>query len=315
MGISGNHELARLLSWQAGVVSCRQALGLGMTEGELRHRTRPGGPWRRLLPGVYVTATGEPTIDQLDMAAVLYAGPGAVITGLAALRRHAVRAPASPLVDVLMPHRVRRVPAAYVRLHRVRQMPVLATSDGEIRFVFVPRAVIDAARWMSDLREVRAVMCGAVQQGRCSVEHLAAELAEPRLPGSALARRVLAEVSHGIRSPAEGDLMDLLGRSGLPEPLYNPRLYLGKTLLAVPDAWWPQAAVVVEVDSREWHLSARDWAQTMARHGRMTAAGISVLHFSPSQIRHEGDKVITQIRDALRNGRPAGSITTVPVAA
>jgi very-short-patch-repair endonuclease len=53
----------------------------------------------------------------------------------------------------------------------------------------------------------------------------------------------------------------------------------------------------------------------MARHGRMTAAGISVLHFSPAQIRGDGDKVIAQIRDALQHGRPAEGITTVPAAA
>ncbi len=314
MGISGNRELAGLLSWQAGVVSCRQALGLGMTEGELRHRTRARGPWQRLLPGVYLTATGQPTVDQLDMAALLYAGPGSVITGLAALRRHCVKAEASQLVDVLVPHQVRRVPVAYLRLHRVRQLPALATSDGEIRFVLVARAVVDAARWMTELADVRAVMCGAVQQGRCSVRHLAAELAEPRLPGSAQARRVLAEVSQGIRSPAEGDLMDLIRAAALPVPLYNPALYLGGVLLAVPDAWWPQAGVVVEVDSRQWHLSAWHWEHTMDRHTRLTAAGISVLHFSPSQIRRERDKVVAQIRDALRNGRPARAITTVPAA-
>jgi hypothetical protein len=307
--------MARLLSRQSQVLSRKQALDLGLTETMLVYRIRRHGPWQRLLPGVYLAATGQPTVDQLDMAAVLYAGPSSMITGLAALRRHGIKAPASPTVDVLVPNREGRVSARYVCVHRVRTMPAVILAHRAISFAPAPRAVIDAARWMSDLQDVRAVMCGAVQQGRCSVEHLAAELAEPRLPGSALARRVLAEVSHGIRSPAEGDLMDLIGRSGLPEPLYNPRLYLGKTLLAVPDAWWPEAGVAAEVDSREWHLSARDWAQTMARHGRMTAAGISVLHFSPSQIRHEGDKVITQIRDALRNGRPAGSITTVPVAA
>ena len=33
----------------------------------------------------------------------------------------------------------------------------------------------------------------------------------------------------------------------------------GETFLARPDAWWLKAGVVVEVDSREWHLSPEDW--------------------------------------------------------
>jgi hypothetical protein len=54
----------------------------------------------------------------------------------------------------------------------------------------------------------------------------------------------------------------------------------------------------------------------MARHARMSAAGIIVLHFfSPAQIRGEGNKVIAQISGALRHGRPAAGITTVPAAA
>jgi hypothetical protein len=58
----------------------------------------------------------------------------------------------------------------------------------------------------------------------------------------------------------------LLKRARLPDPLFNARLYLGDQLIAVPDAWWPQAGLVAEVDSREWHLSPDDWEHTMRRH-------------------------------------------------
>jgi hypothetical protein len=249
------------------------------------------------------------------MAAQLYAGTGAVITGLAALRRHGVRVQSWPVVEVLVPNGVQRASRSYVQVRQTRRMPETVAGHRAISFALVPRAVVDAARRMTERAEVRAIVAGAVQQRRCSIAELAADLAEPHLPGSALVRRVLAEVSKGIRSPAEGDLMDLISCSGLPEPLYNPRLYLGKVLLAVPDAWWPEAAVAVEVDSREWHLSPGDWEATMARHARMTAAGISVLHFSPHQIRQKPGRVAEEIAAALRNGRPATGIRTVPAAA
>ena len=45
--------------------------------------------------------------------------------------------------------------------------------------------------------------------------------------------------------------MDLIRRAGLPEPLWNPRLYLGGLYLGKPDAWWGAVSVAVEVDSRE----------------------------------------------------------------
>jgi len=46
-----------------------------MTSHALQHRIRPAGPWQRLLPGVYLTNTGIPTVAQRRPApSVLRAG-------------------------------------------------------------------------------------------------------------------------------------------------------------------------------------------------------------------------------------------------
>ncbi len=97
---------------------------------------------------------------------------------------------------------------------------------------------------------------------------------------------------------------------------FNARLYLGRTFLAKPDAWWPLAGVAAEVDSREWHLSPGDWAQTLARRARMTACGMLVLHFTPTQVRTEPDRVAAEIRSALQAGRhrPALAVRARPAA-
>ena len=71
--------------------------------------------------------------------------------------------------------------------------------------------------------------------------------------------------------------------------------------------------MAAEVDSRAWHFSPADWEQTMARHARMTAQGILVLHFPPGKIRTEPRLVATEIRSALASSRgPLAHITTVP---
>ncbi len=82
----GQDELLRILDRQLEVITRQQALAVGLTRHALGHRLRPGGPWRNLLPGVYMAATGTPTTLQQEMAALLYAGSGSVITGPAALR-------------------------------------------------------------------------------------------------------------------------------------------------------------------------------------------------------------------------------------
>ena len=83
--------LFRVLEQQLDVISRQQALAAGLTKHALAHRIRLGGPWRGLLPGVYMAATAVPTTLQQEMAALLYAGPGSVITGPAALRSHHIQ--------------------------------------------------------------------------------------------------------------------------------------------------------------------------------------------------------------------------------
>jgi very-short-patch-repair endonuclease len=92
----------------------------------------------------------------------------------------------------------------------------------------------------------------------------------------------------------------------VPMPMFNARLYAGQVLIAVADAWWPEAAVVAEVDSREWHLSPADWERTLRRHARLTAHGILVLHFTPRQIRTEPAQVVAAIRAAQDAARAEG---------
>jgi hypothetical protein len=113
----------------------------------------------------------------------------------------------------------------------------------------------------------------------------------------------LLEVAEGVRSTVEADLRKLIKRAGLPDPLYNPKLYAGEEFIAMPDAWWPEAGVAVEVDSRQWHLSPADWERTMARHSRMTALGITVLHYPPRRLHAEPRVIIAEMRSAVEIGR------------
>jgi hypothetical protein len=246
---------------------------------------------------------------------MLYAGPESVITGLAALRNYGIRGAQPRRVDVLIPHERERQSPGFVAIHRTRRMPETVAVDLSLRFAPAERAVADTVRQLPDLAEARAVVAGAVQLGRCSIANLAAELRAGPVRGSAQLRAVLAEVIAGIRSAPEADLRDLIRKAGLPEPLYNPKLYLGDVFLAQPDAWWPEYGVAVEVDSREWHLSPADWERTMTRHRRMSAAGVIVLHISPRQLREQQADAIAEMAGALQSGRPLPAVTTRPLAA
>jgi len=254
------------------------------------------------------------------MAALLYAGSQSVLTGVAALRRHglSVSKPGGPgrsqadVVDVLVPLASRRVDVAFVRLHRTSRLPRGFCVAGEARFALPPRAVADAVRLTTELNEVRALVAEAVQRRRCSIQHLAEELAAGPVNGSALLRQALAEVADGVRSAIEADLRDLIRWARLPIPLYNPRLLVDGEFLAMPDCWWPESGVAGEADSRAWHFSPDDWEHTLARHARMSAHGIIVLHITSHRIRFKRREVAEEIRQALAAGRKLPRITTIP---
>lgn len=289
------------LDYQLQLITRRQALGLGMTASALQHRLRPGGPWRRLLPGVFVAVTGTPTASQRDVAALLYAGPRSVLTGPAALRRWGVPAPAgrADVIDVLVPAGTHRQAAGFVRIHRTARWPDPASTAGPLRLAPLDRAVADTARELIRLSDVRALVATVIQRDRCTPAELAAELAAGPAQGSALLRTAMGDIYAGTRSNPEADLRDLIRRAKIPEPAYNAQLYLGEEFLASPDGWWEDAGVVAEVDSREYHLSPADHERTLDRHARMTACGLTVLHFTPRQIRTEPAKVATLIKSAL----------------
>ncbi len=188
-------------------------------------------------------------------------------------------------------------------------MPTTWNQDREIRYVLPARAVADTVRGLSKLGDARTVVGSAVQQRLCTISQLSAELRDGNQRSLGLLRLVLAEVADGIRSAPEGELRTLILTSGLPVPLFNPDLYLRGEFLARPDAWWPEAGLAAEVDSKEFHLLPSDWEKTMRRHRRMTAAGILVLHISPGQLRADPRQLVAEIAAALTAGRPVPGIT------
>jgi hypothetical protein len=287
-----------------------------MSDDALRHQLRKRGGWQWLLPGVYLTMSGTPSPDQRDMAALLYAGPGSIITGPVAVRRHRLSCAGGPtMVDVLIPWDSHRKSTRFVTVQRTTRMPDKHATTGKIRFAYLPRAVGDAARSMRDFGDVQALVCAAIQKGRCTVQHLIAELVNGPTSGTRLFRAALAEVSEGVRSNAEADLKRLIDRSDIEKPMYNPKLYLpDHTFLCSPDLWWPRHGVAGEVDSRAYHMSAKDYADTTKRHNRVEGTGVRLLHWLPSTITREGNSVIRDIRRTLAaaSGTPPPELITIP---
>lgn len=308
------YTVAELLDRQYHVITRRQAREYGITVDAVKHRIKRGD-WQKILPGVYCTLAGPVSQDQKLMAALLYAGPRAVLTGAWAVRRYHLECAGLNEVHILVPPAVRVKSFSYVQIQRTARMPECVNSARAIRFAPLARAVGDAVRQLRNQDQVQAVVCAAVQKARCPLEELIKELEDGPNIGSALFRRALAELAAGIKSEAERDLKYRIERSGLEQPMYNASLYLlDGTFLGMVDTWWQRAGVAGEVDSRQYHFEAKDYQETLQRHNRIESAGVHLLHFLPMDIRQDWPKIRTSLRDALAAGmrNPPLPIVAVP---
>jgi hypothetical protein len=320
----------RLLAAQDGLMHRSQARDAGVGRRSLDHRLRTDGPWRLVLPEVIAGFTGSLSEEQRWRAALLYAERGTphcagdlvLLAAGTALRAYAFDSlpdQQSASVQLLLKHDHKRCcrarGAISVRVKRTTRMPEPRWRGG-LPVAPVERAVVDACRQLRSLPEVRELVAQAVQTRRTTVGRLAAELAAGESAGSMLVRRALEEVGLGARSAAEAGMLSDIRRSDLPPARWNCVLHATNGLwLANPDAWWPEANTALEIDSVRWHLSPARWADTMARHERMTRHGLLVVHFSPTQYAQDAAGCRRRLAETIAYGRRMPRAPVVAAAA
>lgn len=255
---------------------------------------------------------GSPTRAQLCRAALVHAGARAVISGIEAARLHGVRhLPADSRVHVLIPHDRRVASRGFTVVERTVHPPEPVRIGG-LPVAPLARALVDAAHRMDNLNDIRAMIADAVQRQLCHPKDLRFELERGTTIGSALPRRVVEEMDRGIRSAAEAWAARVARRSQLPEPQWNVELRdRSGALLGIADAWWPQVGLAWEIDSLDFHLNPDDYARTVRKHGRLTAAGVIVMHTLPTRLRRDPAAVIAELRQAYAHAssRPPPQVT------
>jgi hypothetical protein len=278
-------------------VSTLQALGVGSFTAY--RRCLPGGPWRWLLPGIVMLENGEPTRDQLVAAALAYGGPGCLVTGAEACRRHGIRdVPDDGKIHLLVPHDRQLRNSWFISVERTKRMPDAVLRNG-VPLTPVTRAVLDCARRVRAFRPVESMLAEVIQRRKSDVETLSDELEKGCQRGTAVPRRVLATLNSGAHSVAEIRAAEVWRLTGLPEPQRNVPIYDGDGLLiATPDVCDQRIRFAWEIDSFDFHFSKDDYARTLRRNARYAAAGYTVLQTVPSRLTTEPHRVAAEILDA-----------------
>jgi hypothetical protein len=284
-------------------------VALGLTIDTIRNRCREGGPWQRLDSGLVLLSDQPPNRTQRIQEALTVAGNGAVLTGLDALLLHGL--PAASLtgpVHVLMPARRQPRLVDGVYFERSHQLPEPLHLGG-FPVAPLPRATVDTCRRAKNAGHVRVLLTEAIYRGKLTPATLRDELDRAGSHGTALPRRMLAEIDDSVRSVARIWARRLAQESGLPMPHWRvPITTQNDAHVATADAWWDDVALAWEVDSYAFDLSPADATAALRRAARLTAHGVLVVHTPPIQLRDEpsvvGDLLRAAYQQAANRPRP-----------
>ncbi|MEU1090011.1 hypothetical protein ABZ401_24855 [Streptomyces sp. NPDC005892] len=372
--LSSPRALPRTPGAELPVVTGAQLRRQGLTAAQVSERCTPRGPWQQLLPGVYLLHTGPAGGRERLRAALLYAArpaagrrgaesghgtsgtpgtsgtdgtgttgaaagaEGAVVTGVAALALHGFAAappvPALTHVDVLVPRTRRLRATGFVRVVRAALPPEPLVVDG-FPVVTAERAVADVVAGLDAPAAVRLLLTEAARDGHCEPAALVAELSAAKLLGRPVVTRAVELLLAEGRSLAEERLYAMVRVHGLPEPVWNVDLRLpGGPHLGTVDAYWPEEAVAVELDTARAPRYATAWPPRPAPRGSRGRAepgpgpvthavwreqlgrlGVTVVRLSAEGLRESAERQAGVVRTALRAARdrePASYVVVLP---
>ncbi|GAA3395619.1 hypothetical protein [Streptomyces roseoviridis] len=244
----------------------------------------------------------------------------AMITGLAALSLHGFASAPPPglidRVDVLVARTRRLRSTGRIRVLRTAELPQPAEIDA-LAVAPVPRALADAVAALSDAGVVRRLLTEAVSGGHCEPGAVVRELSRARL----LTRPHVVDAVDALlaegRAVAEQRLYEMVREFGLPDPLWNVDLRLpGGPHLGGLDAYWPDQAVAVELDTRAPRQDDDAlWSEYTRKREHLERLGITVVHLTPRKLREAMDQQATVVRTALMaasDRQPAAYVVVLP---
>jgi very-short-patch-repair endonuclease len=283
-----------------GVVTRSEALALGMKKSTLDRKLEEGS-----LVKVATSAYALPGVFESERAILRAAtrSLGAVASHQTAARLRGVVVPGPRLV-VSVPHRRTHFfpDVAVHQLTDIREVDV--TRIGGLPITTAARTVVDLAAVLSLTQLGRAVDRFA-SKGVTSFETMSEvldELARKGKPGVVRLRRAL-EPRLGTRGSSESDLesrlLELIRLASLPEPnlQFQPRWL--KHVNGRVDLSYPEARLVIEGDSREWHGDELTFQADRERDNLAQLAGWRILRFTWHDITRRPEYVVSSIQRAL----------------
>lgn len=276
-------EWATVARRQHGLIAYRQLLESGATRRQVGGLVR-SGVLVRVRHGVYAAAGAPTGWEQALLAAVVAAPHGTVASHSSAARLWDFRYDASDGFELT-------VPAEYVvrldgvRMHRsVALGPDDVTRRADVPCTTFERTLCDSTTQLSWLQLGR-VLDDGLRRGIASLDRLRACVS--RLDSGpnrrlSVVKQLLSE--RGDRfdpggSNAELEILAVIARAGLPDPVQQYRVEAGGRTYFL-DFAWPEQRVFVEYYGLVWHSAPSAVVRDSARLTALSAAGWRPLVFT-----------------------------------
>jgi hypothetical protein len=302
---------------QCGVISRSQALRAGLTTDMIKFRLR-SGRWRLMHRGVYATFTGIPGRGARLWAAVLSAGPGAMLSYQTAAELHGLVDKTTNPIHVTVPHARHVLAAKGVSLHRSGRAVEAMEQRSYPPRTRVEETVLDLTQTAKTFDDV----CGWVTRA------IARELTdETRLNAAMSARlrlRWRADLHELIVAAAGGDHSvlefryhrDVERAHGLPESVRQVPFTTRDGRRGRRDRVYEPHGVVVELDGRLAHQPEDRW-KDKTRDNAAAADGKQSLRYGWPQVKWQPCETAAEVASVLRRhgwrGRPRPCSPGCPV--
>jgi predicted transcriptional regulator of viral defense system len=288
-------EVARLAQRQWGVVARRQLALRGLSQTGIT-RWIETGRLHRIHRGVYAVGHRSLTTEGWLAAALLRAGPGAVLSHLTAAWWWRILPVRPARIHVSTPGRSSSAPGICVhqprQVERVRHLRLPLTP--------VARTLLDCASLL-EKADLRRALAEAEYLGLVELDAVAARLQRGR-SGSAALREALARHRPQLartRSVLEERFLALCEEHELPLPEVNAAVC---GLLV--DALWIGQRLVVELDGHAAHHTRAAIERDRRRELTLRRAGHRVLRYTWEQVTGEPGALVADLRAALECASP-----------
>jgi hypothetical protein len=251
-----------LLDSQSRIVGRRQAVGYGVSRAAIARRTKSGA-WQRLHRGTYATFSGVPPREARPWAALLRAGPGAVLSHETAAEVHRLIDKPAPKIHVTVPaerNPARRSPIRGVIIHRSRNVAREPLPPWQLPRTPIAETVLDLIESAAITDDAFAWRTRAIGRNLANPATLRGTLAaRKRMRRRTWLVEALTDVADGVMSPIElRYVRDVERAHGLPQAKRQARRELDGGVRYL-DNFYGAFRLCVESDGRLTHPPEQKW--------------------------------------------------------